>query len=104
MTIPSFIITLILFLLTGLIILRPVLVESDQNQKISDEKDFLLAERERLFSAILDLDQDHDLQKISDQEYTTRRKILQRQAADVLMRIDQLSGVGLNGETRARPD
>ena len=89
MAIPSILIVLFLFLITALIILRPILVESGEDRRKTNEVDALLAEKERLFAAILDLDQAHELKKISDQDYGVNRNQLLHKAADLMQKLDQ---------------
>jgi hypothetical protein len=91
MAIPSILIVIFLFLITALIILRPILVESKEDRGATNEVDALLAEKERLFAAILDLDQAHELKKISDQDYEINRNQLLHQAADLMQKLDQRS-------------
>jgi hypothetical protein len=89
MSIPSLIIVLFIFFLTTVIIIRPFLEESGDVGFSPDLRDSLEGERERLLSALMDLDLSHDLGKIPTEEYQSQREVLLRQAADVLRRIDQ---------------
>ncbi|NQS91999.1 MAG: zinc ribbon domain-containing protein [Chloroflexi bacterium] len=90
MTFISLIIVLFIFVLAGLIIMRPFL---DSSTKLggsgSGVYDSLLAERERLLSSIEELDLDLELSKISPQEHSTSRDQLLSQAADVLQKLDK---------------
>jgi len=91
MAFSSFLIVLAIFVLAGIIIVRPFLVEQNISTPVVPQKyDSLLAERERLLSSIEDLDLEHDLQKISSQEHTRNRDILLSQAAGVLVQLDKL--------------
>ena len=93
MTFGSLLITLGIFLLSVLYIIRPFFEEGGTLRQVSSGKfDSLLAERERLYSSIEDLDLEFDLEKISDKEHTRNRDLLLKQAAQVLMELDQLSG------------
>lgn len=92
MTLTSFIIVLFIFIMAGLIVLRPFL--DGVGGKISRTAgvyDSLLAERERLLSAIEDLDLDLELKKISSAEHDQDRNTLLLQAADVLKELDRVS-------------
>jgi len=53
--------------------------------------DSLIAERERLLSAIEDLDLDLELKKISPADHAQDRNTLLTQAADVLKELDRVS-------------
>ena len=93
MTFGSLLITLGIFLLSVLYIIRPFFEEGETSRQVSSGKhDSLLAERERLYSSIEDLDLEFDLEKISGKEHTRNRDLLLIQAAQVLMELDQLSG------------
>jgi hypothetical protein len=92
MTLPSFIIVLFIFILSGVIVLRPFLEQ--KQAKIPSKAgvyDSLLAERERLLSAIEELDLDLELSKISPGEHAQDRNLLLSQAADVLKELDRYS-------------
>lgn len=92
MTLTSFIIVLFIFIMTGLIILRPFLDQTDGKiSKSSGLYDSLLAERERLLSSIEELDLDLELNKISAAEHALDREALFSQAADVLRDLDKYS-------------
>jgi len=91
MAFSSFLIVLGIFVIAGIIIVRPFLVEQNISTPVVPKKyDSLLAERERLLSSIEDLDLEHDLQKISSQEHSRNRDILLSQAAQVLVQLDKL--------------
>ena len=91
MALSSFLIVLVIFVLAGIIIVRPILEEQNISSPVVPQKyDSLLAERERLLSSIEDLDLEHDLQKISSQEHTRNRDILLSQAAEVLVQLDKV--------------
>jgi hypothetical protein len=90
MTISSLIIVLFIFILSGLIILRPFLDGSADDQIIgSSSYDSLIAERERLLSAIEELDLELELDKISSQEYSRNRDLLLVEAAGVLKKLEK---------------
>ena len=92
MTLTSFIIILFIFVMAGLIVMRPFLdkVEGRISRTVG-VYDSLLAERERLLSAIEDLDLDLELKKISPAEHAQDRNALLAQAADVLKELDRIS-------------
>ena len=92
MTASALIIVLFIFILTGLIVLRPFLDRNNQVQRSgSSVYDSLLAEQERLLSAIEELDLDLELKKISADEHGLARQNLLTQAAEVLKEMDKYS-------------
>ena len=89
MTLGSTIIVLFIFILAGLLVMRPFLVSAeDQNGTGSGLYDSMLAEKERLYAAIEDLDLNLELNKISPDEHEQGREELLFQAARVLKRLD----------------
>jgi hypothetical protein len=90
MSFASFLIVALIFILTGLFILRPFLVKSETKGRSSSSLyDSLIAERERLLSAIEELELELDLKKISEKEYSRNRDLLLVEAAEVLKKIDK---------------
>lgn len=92
MTLLSFIIVLFVFIMAGLIVVRPF--QGSDAGKISRTAglyDSLLAERERLLSAIEELDLDLELKKVSTSQHAQARAGLLSQAADVLRDLDKIS-------------
>lgn len=65
----------------------------ESNREISS----LLAERERLLTALEELDFDQSLGKIPDEDYPTQRALLLQKGADVLRQLDTLTA-----ETKSR--
>lgn len=51
----------------------------------------LLSERDRLLNALLELDADHDLGKISAAEYAPMREELVHEAADIFKKLDEIN-------------
>ncbi len=91
MALSSLLFFLGIFILVGVIIIRPFLVEPDTwGTSGPGKNDSLLAERERLLSAIEDLDLEYDLKKISSREHTRNRDILLSQAAEIIKQLDKL--------------
>ncbi|MGB9673780.1 MAG: zinc-ribbon domain-containing protein [Anaerolineales bacterium] len=81
-----------IFILVGLYITRPFLVRhalfvSPEEQTRSS----LLAEKERLLSAIQELDFDYALGKIPEGEYPIQRQSLMNETVAVLKRLDALA-------------
>jgi hypothetical protein len=95
----SILILLGLFFLSALYVIRPFFEDQQRSKRMSSSRyDSLLAERERLYSSIEDLDLELDLEKISSKDHARNRDLLLKQAAEVLMQLDQLSG------SRKKPD
>jgi len=89
MAFSSLIIVLFIFLLAGVLVVRPFLEDtSEKALSVVGRYDSLLAERERLYRAIEDLDLDFELQKISEDEHDRGRKELLSEAALVLRKIE----------------
>lgn len=90
MTLSSLLIVLLLFFLSALVISRPFLVKPDASGRSSSSLyDSLIAERERLLSAIEELDLELELNKISPQEHAHNRDLLLAEAAGVLKALDK---------------
>ena len=91
MEIGSLLIVLFLFILSGFFVLRPFFAETENERRAGTTlRDSLVAERERLFHAIEELDLEFELEKISSEEYTRNRDILLAEAAKVLKELDDL--------------
>jgi hypothetical protein len=68
----------------------PGRIESASRQE--HRRSMLLAEQDRLLTALGELDFDHALNKIPDEDYPEQRMDLLRQGADVLRQLDALDG------------
>ena len=94
MDIGSILLLLALLVLIGLFIARPLIdretvVVSPQEDQQEHEISTLLAERDRILTALNELDFDHALGKIPEQQYPAQRAILLQQGADVLRKLDE---------------
>ena len=90
MDIGSIFLILALFLLTALYVARPLferrsLAVSQEEQDLSA----LLAERDRILSALSELDFDHALGKIPEADYPVHRKQLLQRGAAILRQLDE---------------
>ena len=93
MTVSSFIVVLFIFILSAVVIMRPFLDPQKKGKSISSGSyDALLAERERLYSSIEELDLALDLKKISPEDHAQSRTLLLNQAALVLAQLDKIGG------------
>jgi hypothetical protein len=87
----SLIVVLFLFILSGLYILRPILVRTRIERRAgSTLRDALTADKERLLQALEELDLEFELDKISQEEHTRSRDLLLAEAAKVLKELDKL--------------
>jgi NADH pyrophosphatase NudC (nudix superfamily) len=93
MDIGSIFLILALMILVAMFVSRPFLeqkkalvTEGQDDHELSS----LLAERDRLLNALQELDFDHTLGKIPDEDYPLQRSILLKQGADVLRQLDAM--------------
>lgn len=84
-----------IFLILALVILVVVYISLPFRRRKSisisqEEHDIsvLLAERDRILNALMELDFDYDLQKIPEEIYPLQRKSLMERGADVLRQLD----------------
>jgi len=99
MALGSLFLVLALAVLVALFIVMPLwetagsdeLVPRQEVQEHDHQKSALLAERDRLLNALLELDADNDLGKIPPGEYAPLREKLVREAAAVLRGLDELN-------------
>jgi hypothetical protein len=104
MAFSSLIIVLFVFLLAGVLVIRPFLEDgAGTTLSTSGRYDSLLAERERLYGAIEDLDMAFELQKISEGEHTRGRQDLLKEAAVVLKKIEDHPSYSKKGKKSGRP-
>ena len=89
----------ILFLIALLLVVSLYLVtplishETRRATEETQEVSSLLAERERLLTALQELDFDFQLGKIPEEDYPTQRADLLRKGADILKKLDALAPV-----------
>ncbi len=89
MTFASLIVVLFIFLLVGLLVMRPFLEDATPSvASASGRFNSLVAEKERLYRAIEELDLNLELHKISEEDYDRRRQQLLVNAAAVLEKLD----------------
>ena len=98
MDIGSILLLLALLILIGLFIARPLIdreavVVSPEEDQQEHEISTLLAERDRILTALYELDFDNALGKIPEQEYPPQRALLLQQGADVLRKLDEYDQV-----------
>ncbi|HEX7555723.1 MAG TPA: zinc ribbon domain-containing protein [Leptolinea sp.] len=96
----SILLILSLALLVGIFITRPFFSDKSttlwdeftdgESQRIDREYSSLLAEKERLLTALQELDSNQSMGEIPDEDYPTQRTALLTAAAKVLRRLDEL--------------
>lgn len=100
MDIISFILALAVLAVTAFFVMQPLLDRKLARQPlvvrrkiIEDEhqRSILMAERERVLSALTELEQDHDMGKLADEDYPLHRSALMQKGADVLRQLDELN-------------
>jgi hypothetical protein len=92
MELGSFLLILAVALLTAAFIAYPILRGESHGITEPERKlSSLLAERERLMDALLELDFDHELGKVPQEIYAQQRRQLMDKAANVLAQLDTLA-------------
>lgn len=98
MDIGSIFLILGLLLLVALFIARPLLERHSVPLTRADtEHSALLAERERVLTALQELDFDYALGKIPEEDYPDQRSQLLQRGAEVLKRLDRLTTTSSSG-------
>jgi len=91
MEFSSILIVIFIFILSGIFVLRPFFVDEKTSGRAGSSRiDSMMAEKERLLLAIEELDQEFELEKISEEEHNRNRDILLSEAADVINQLDKL--------------
>lgn len=84
-----------LFILVGLFVARPFFEGQRLLVGVHDtgehERSSLLAERDHILDALQELDFDHVLGKIPEEDYPTQRAALLHRGAEVLRKLDEIS-------------
>jgi hypothetical protein len=95
----------LLVILLGLIVIfvtRPFFKQKRVHMVESDrEISYLIAERERLLTALQDLDFDQSLGKIPAEDYPTQRALLLQKGAEVLRKLDALTAEAVDKTGRS---
>lgn len=93
MSVGTVLMGLAIAVLAGAYVVRPLLVGRHLAPGQTG-RERLLAERDGLYTAIRDLDFDHQTGRVDEDAYRALRAALTAQAADVLRRLDALSEEG----------
>jgi hypothetical protein len=99
MDLGSIFLILALSLLVGLFVSRPLFerkqaVSDGEEDPLDQRRSTLLAERDRILNALQELDFDHVLGKIPEEDYPAQRALLMQKGADVLRQLDALKDQG----------
>ncbi|MBI4730810.1 MAG: zinc ribbon domain-containing protein [Chloroflexi bacterium] len=81
------------FLLVGAFVARPFVQDVRRVRADDHAHSVLLAERERLLTVLHELDFDHSLGKVPEDDYPTQRAELVRLGAEVMEKLDVLPAV-----------
>lgn len=88
MPIGSILLILALAVLVALIVARPFWETQGTSWADAKEPSVLLAERERILEALVELDFDHQLGKVPEEIFASQRASLVNQGARVLKQLD----------------
>jgi hypothetical protein len=85
-----------LLFITGLLILvivfvtRPLVLRETAEVNTADQNlSALLAERERVLTALLELDFDYQMEKVPEEIYQSQRNILAQRGAEIMRQLDE---------------
>jgi hypothetical protein len=90
MAIGSILLGVALAVVVGLVLARPLLQASREEQGRLTQRQLLLAEKEAILAQIRDLDFDHDTGKMPDEIHQHQRAQLMNNAAAILKQIEEL--------------
>lgn len=96
MELPALFTLLIVLLLVMYYVSRPLFSRTRGERRDAPTHSYLLAERDRVLSAIQELDFDHTLGKIPADNYPSQRRLLMQQGAEILRELDDLEGLSKN--------
>lgn len=98
MDIGSIFLILGLLVVVGLFISRPFFERQARPvTEAEHQRSTLLAERDRILNALQELDFDHALGKLPEEDYPSQRALLLQQGADVLRKLDAFQPAAQHG-------
>ena len=103
MQIVSIFFTLAISIFVGVFLYMPFLER--RARRVTEEEhetSALLAERERVFNSLQELEFDHSLGKVPEEDYPTQRANLLQKGADVLRKLDELAPIKVDGDKDSR--
>jgi NADH pyrophosphatase NudC (nudix superfamily) len=92
------VLTLVIFFITQPFFDRRSTKSTPINEVSDHELSALLAERDRVLTALQELDFDYTLGKIPEEDYPAQRARMLQYGAEVLRQIDELQGVSAQGQ------
>ena len=95
MQLASVFLLLIVFLLVGLYVALPFVRRVRGVRGVDQALSALLAERDRVLTALQELDFDNSLGKIPAEEYPSQRTVLVQRGAEILRQLDERPGAAL---------
>ena len=81
---------------------RPSLTDIDPENDTDAQRSALMAKRDQVLDALQEMDFDHALGKIPEEEYQTQRAALVRHGAQVLRQLDELEAVSSTQDPEVR--
>jgi hypothetical protein len=95
MDIGAILLLIALLILVGLYISQPLMRRktvpaTTHGSKLNHDLSMLLAEKERILEALEELDNDHELGKIPEEDYPVQRGEMMKRGADILRQLDNL--------------
>lgn len=103
MDIGTIFLGLAMLILTGAIIARPLIERSSHSPSQKERRlSTLQAERDRVLTFLEELEMDHTMGKLLDEDFLQQRSQLVSQGAEILRQIDELRG--LTARDDARPE
>jgi hypothetical protein len=103
MQIVSIFFTLAISIFVGVFLYMPFLER--RARRVTEEEhetSALLAERERVVNSLQELEFDHSLGKVPEEDYPAQRATLLQKGADVLRKLDELAPLKAENEQDAR--
>jgi hypothetical protein len=105
MDIGSIFLILALMVLVILIVIRPFFEHKAVSVSAEEqEHSLLLAEQDRILDALMELDLDHSMGKIPDEDYPLQRGALLLKGSNILRRLEQFQGKKAARTTRKAHD
>ena len=87
--------SLAMILLVAAYVLQPLAgSEREEPRDTSGRLSGLQAERDRVLDSIQEIDLDHSMGKVPEEDYRRQRQALALEGAEILRKIDELEGIG----------
>jgi rubrerythrin len=92
MDLGAILLLLAVLIMVVLFVGRPLMIRQAASNKQAHAESSLLAERDRVLTALQELDFDNTLGKIPAEDYPAQRAVLVQRGAEVLRQLDELKG------------